>query len=481
MKKLLSILVLVFIAASCGKDVSNRSLKDYFSSFLNENETIVAFGSAELNSILDKTAYKNEPKIEAFLGDYLQQAQASLKLDQPVYYAVEGPLVNDSPTATYLFLEVKNNDSLRTHLTHSGFDLVKKGDIEFCEDGDVNIGIENNLAIIIIKGGDYKREELMLATFEKTKGDLSEGTQQEMLGVKGDIVMSMNLSNLYTTSNTDLEDLSEAKRKEFRDMLKGAYVENTVQFEDGAIVVEIKNHFTDALKQRLFFKSDANAPVIAKLGQGSPRLGVAVNLDMKKMQSFADDFSPELLRDLSDDLGGPFTMALMVSGNDLSQLFNGQFGMVMVGDPNEALEGMTPAVNFHVGLGKKGQALGDMMSGLMSESLAKVELSADGMSGYSDIEFVSAGGNRLQLPEGCEEFGKKSITGFVNLDGVDMSSFMLEGHAKLLELVKYISFSYDENGGKLIIKAKNGKENALKQGLDKMLEEAKMNVTGITI
>ncbi len=481
MKKILSIAVLVLLIVSCGTDVSNRSLKDYFSSFLNGNETIVAFGSAELNTILDKTDYKSEPKINAFIGDILGQLSGSVNLDTPVYYAIEGPLVNDNPTATYIFLEVKNADSLKAHLTENGFDLNTFGDFDFCQDGDMNIGIENNLAVLILKGGDYKREELMATAFERTKGEVSGGNQQAILSKKSDIVMGVNLAAMYGTSNTDLEDLNDEKKKELKEMLKDSYIENSVRFEDGAIVMETKNHFSDALNRRMFFKSDNNAPIVAKLGQGSPRLGIAVNIDMKKLQAFIDDYSPETLEELSEDIGGPFTLAMMASGNDLSQLFNGQFGVVMVGDAGAVIEGMTPAVNFHIGLGKKGEALGELMSGFLGENLAKIELTPNGISGYSDIEFVPASGSRLQLPEGCERFGQSAVSGFVNLDGVDMSSFMLEGEAKLIELVKYATFSYDEHGGSLIIKAKDGKENMLKQALDKFLKEAETNISGITI
>lgn len=481
MKRILTVTALILLIVSCGKDVSNRSLKDYFSSFLNENETIVAFGSAELNTLLEKVDYKSEPKVNAFIGDMLNQLSGAVDMNTPVYYAIEGPLVNDNPTATYVFLDVKNADSLRAHLTKNGFDLNKTGDIDFCQDGDMNIGIENNLAIMIIKGGDYKREEMMAAAFEKTKGDLSTGNQQDILSKKGDIVMGMNLAALYHTSNTDLNELSEDKQKELKAMLQDSYIENSVRFENGAIVMETKNHFSQALNAELFFKSDNSAPIIAKLGQGSPRMGISINLDMKKMQAFMDEYSPETLETLSEDIGGPFTFAMMAAGNDLSQLFNGQFGIVMVGDPNAVVEGMTPAVNFHIGLGQKGQAIGELMSGFMGENLAKVELTSNGISGYSDIEFVPASGASLQLPQGCEDFGKSAISGFVNLEGVDMSSFMLEGEAKLLELVKYVTFSYDQNGGKLIIKAKDGKENMLKQAMNKFIKEAESSMSGIAI
>ena len=59
---------------------------------------------------------------------------------------------------------------------------------------------------------------------------------------------------------------------------------------------------------------------------------------------------------------------------------------------------------------------------------------------------------------------------FIDLSDVNLDEFQLEGGAKMVELVKYISVYYNNEGGKLIIKAKDGKENALKQLFNKALK-----------
>jgi hypothetical protein len=83
------------------------------------------------------------------------------------------------------------------------------------------------------------------------------------------------------------------------------------------------------------------------------------------------------------------------------------------------------------------------------------------------------------VPEGCENFGKKAFSGFVNFEGMDVASFDLQGGAKIINVIKYINFEMDENGGRIIIKAKEGKENILKQSMVFFLKEFESQIGAI--
>jgi len=480
MKKIFAALAVGLFLMACSSDTSNRSVKEYFSAFLHDNKTIIAFGSAEINTILNKTDYGNQPKVGAFLKSPVAMLRGSLNLDTPAFYAVQGPIVDDNPKAVYIFVEVKNVDSLRANLTKNGFDLEKKGSIDFISDGDMTIGIENNLAIVMIQNESKDPSALMIASFKKTKGDVSEGKVAEMLNKKGDIVMAMSFSSLYETSNTDLSKLSAAKQTELKNMLKDSYVENLVRFEDGQVILESKNYFSSGLQNKMFFGSSNSDQIIAKLGQGSPRLGFSMNIDMKKLQSFVNEYSPETMESLSETLGGPFSLAMMASGNDLSQIFNGQFGLVMVGEPGQS-EAMIPDFNFFLGLGSKGRAIGEFGKSMMGSNFAQIDITNDGIAGYSSVSYIPSSSAKLKIPMGCENFGKKPLTAFLNLEGLDLSGFELEREAKLIELVKYVNFEYDMNGGRVILKAKDGKENVLKQAVQKIIKELEGEMSGFAL
>ena len=201
---------------------------------------------------------------------------------------------------------------------------------------------------------------------------------------------------------------------------------------------------------------------------------------MKKVQAFMDEYSPGAMADLMDMLGGEAQMAMAMGGSDgLAGLLNGEVAAVMVGEPN-AYEGMSD-FNVYVGLGKNGRTLAEGFKGLLSLGMAKVDLDKNGLSAFSSMNFVPQVGKKLNVPVGCEIFGKKGITAFVNFEGIDLTSFEFENEQKMIYLIKYVTFEMDENGSKIIIKAKNGKENVLKQAMDVVVKELSGKIGNMTI
>lgn len=470
--KVIAVAFILGLIASCSGSSADQNTKDALSSFLNDNDAIVGFGNADLKAILNKSDYKNVPKIGKLLDGEMATLEKLIDFNAPVYYALEGPFDKDgSPAVTYAFLSVKSTDSLIAELTQRGFDVNEKKGMHYCSDGDVSIGVKGPLAIVVSKKGDYDSAKVLASAFKKTEGKVSGGKVDEILNVDGDIVLGMNVATLYNTSDTDLSKLSKEKQEELKTLVKDSYVQTVMKFEDGAAIIETKNFFSKELSDRMFFKSDNKAPIVAKLGQGTPRFGLSINLDLKKMQGLVTDFSPDAMDELGKAMGGPAQMALMMAGDDgFAGLFNGQFGVVMVGDP-DMVEGAIPDFNVYLGLEKKGKSLGNMAKDMMSYGSTEIKLTDDGLSASTNPIYASAGSAKLNLPEGCEDFGKSGISAFINLDGINLDDLDLEGEAKVLKVVKYITFEYNENGGRLYIKAKEGQENVLKQTMNVLIEE----------
>jgi len=67
----------------------------------------------------------------------------------------------------------------------------------------------------------------------------------------------------------------------------------------------------------------------------------------------------------------------------------------------------------------------------------------------------------------------------MNLEGMDLTSFNLSGGSKLVELVEFIHFEFDEDGGELIIKTINKEDNVLKQSVEFMLNEFESQLNGM--
>lgn len=467
---------------SCGKNSDNRDLNEYVSAFLNENPTIAVFGKADLNTILNKADYKNIAKFGGIAEAVLEEFKISINTETPVFYALEGPFSQKGVPATfYAFIDVKNADSLIINLTQKGYDFEKDGDMNFSQFGDISLGIKNDLAIIVSKAEEYKGKEYLAKAFEKSNGDISEGKVNEMLQEKGDVVLGFNLESIYSTSNTELSKLSESKQKEVKEMVDNSFSQTVFKFENGAAIIETKNYFSDALKKRMFLKSNADASIVRKLGSGNPRFGFSLNFDMDKLQSLINDYSPEALNDLGKKLGGPTQMALMMGGEKaLSGLFSGELGLVLVGDPGSN-GSMIPDFNAYLGLGDKGKSISEMAKAFLSNGTMMTKINSNEICCYSSPNYAPVAGKSLSIPLGCENFGKKSVTGFINFDGLDMSSMDLEGGAKIFNIIKYINFEFDENGGRIVIKAKNGQENILKQSLNFFLKEFENQINGMVI
>jgi hypothetical protein len=50
-----------------------------------------------------------------------------------------------------------------------------------------------------------------------------------------------------------------------------------------------------------------------------------------------------------------------------------------------------------------------------------------------------------------------------------------------MEIVEYATLEYDNNGGKLYIKAKKGQENVLKQAMDVIMEDLTEQISNMAI
>lgn len=476
--KIVSVTFLTLLFTACGSSNSGTA-KDAISSFIGQNENIIAFGSADIESVLSKSDYKNVPKLGKLLSTEFSTLEKVIDFNFPIYYAIEGPLdENGNPEATYSFITLKDNEKFIAELTTRGFDVNSKEELSYSEDGDFAIGIKKNIAIVVVQNKDFEVEELMLATFKKAESDLVGGKLDEILAQTGDFVFGMNIASLYNTSNTDLENLDEAKKKSLKALIEDSYVQTVVKFEDGAAIIETKNYFSDALKEKMFFKSDNSAPVLKKLGKGTSRLGFASNIDMKKLQALVDEYSPEAVSDLIAAMGTEAQVALMMTGTDLSKIITGEMGVVMIGDLGEN-GSMIPDFNVFLGLESNGRSLGEMATDFVSQmDVAKVD--KDGLKIYSSNKNASENGG-IKLPAGCENFGKSGISAFINLDGVNFDDFDLEGEANVIRVIKYITFEYNNDGGRLYIKAKEGKENILKQAMKVMVEELESEINDMVI
>lgn len=464
-----SLLITVFVAfilCSCGPDLKERTASGFLSAYMKDNKNVVLFGKIDAKKIIEKVGYKSIPKVSVLIGPEIKQFESALELSNGVCFAMEGPFDQmGNPAQLLAFVKVKNVDSLASKITSLGLPVQADGDIEYVQENDVTIGIKENLAIIISKKGKYKGKEALLKAFEKAEQDVSEGKVDEILAQKGDILFGASLENLYGSSNTSLNKLNANKKKEFEALVKDSYTQTCVSFEKGQAVIESKNLFSNELMNRMFFKEDPNASILSKLGTGNARMGLAVNMDINKLEAFLDDFAPDFKNDL---MRMDFSLQMMMSvlgDKPLTNLLSGQLGMVMVGDMMRD-GSLVPEANIHVGLGNKGKEIKDMLLTFFPADQGVYGMKIQVNDKEVNISSNSSMGASLIIPNFANHFGKKGVTAFMNFDGMDMESLDLEAEGKFIYALQNITMTADNNGSKIVIKGKNPNLNILKQIAD---------------
>jgi hypothetical protein len=479
MKKIIVFTALVAFLFSCGSS-GDRQTSEYVSAFLNGNNKVLLFGKADVKTVLDKAEYKNVPKFGALIEDQIKTIEKGLDITTPIFFAIEiSSYTGENEPNIYAFIDVKNQDSTLAELTKMGQDIQKSGDLSYFQDGDVTVGIEENLAILLVQPDLKDPKKAIEEAFEKANGDISEGKVNDILNKNGDIVFGFKIESVMNSENPAIAGLAKEKQEKLQELVKDCYSESVFKFEEGAVVIESKNYMSDELKNKMFLKSDANGSILKKLGHGAPKMGFAINVDMVKLQALMEEFSPGIIKSLGESLGGPAQMALMMGGdNGLSSLLSGELGFVLIGEPKKDLS-MVPDFNYYIGFGSKGKSLADLAFAFLTQGTMKVDISNKGIMGATNPEFSGVG--VLSLPKGCESFGKKGVTGFINLEGMDVDSFELEGAAKIISIVKYISFESDNETGRIVIKAKDGKGNILKQSVQFLLKELESSIAGLNM
>ena len=479
-------LVVITACSSSDKKEKTKDTKLYVSSFLKNNKNIVAFGNVGVKSILDKTAYQKQGLIGAFIAPEVSKVEKVLNIQAPMYFAAQGPLDRDgAPEKTFLFFNVTNADSLVDHLKNESYEVNTAGKIRFVENGDFVLGVKDDLAIAIVQSGDYDAKKVAKEAFKMSEGDQSGGKIDELLNKKGDIVVNVNIESLYGTSDTDLADLDEAKKKKLQKMVEGSYIHTSFKFEDGAAIIESKNYFSDELKKMMFFKKDASGGIAKKLAKGEGLVigGLSVNLDVKKLEAFCEEFSPETLEMITKAYGmsGDMDMMSMVAGSGaLSQLTDGRLGVMLTGSPQEN----SASVNMFIGASTMGKTLFTMSKQTAKFPAMDYQYKDDGIYGYSN---VYGGGSdaksmkSLPLPKGCENFGKGGFSAFISFQGVPVADFGFSGPTKMIEVVSYVTVEYNNEGGRIYIKARKGKENVLEQFMNVAVEAFQDEMGGLSM
>jgi hypothetical protein len=483
-KQIFALLIINVLIFSCSKGLDEWTSKDLLLAYLKDNKNVLAFGKVDIKSILEKTDYRSIPKVNVLLIEEMKQYESALALDQGVYFAIEGSLSQINKNAIGLgFVRVKNADSLANKIGSLGLMMTDVKGMKFVQNNDVSIGIKNQMAIFYTKSGSYDGKVALEKAFKQCEKALITGKPVEILNQEGDILVAINYENILNSSEDMMTNLSKSKIKEIKALMTDSYYYGTISFEKGRAVLEAKSMLSAEMMNRMMMKEDPTASILEKLGKGKARFGIAMNMDVLKYDNFINDFYPEAMNQISQ-LNFQLQMALASLGDKpFSALLNGKLGAVLVG---EAISdgSFVPEINFHVGLGNKGKIISEMLGaftmgqkpnakGFVSLNGMAVKFSENELTGYSE---KTTNYDKLIIPDFAKNFGKKGISGFVDLDGLDLKSLDLDDGAKFIYAIKNIYFEGENEGVKMIISGKNANENMLKQMVDVYVNDIKQKI-----
>lgn len=484
---LLNALVILFFITSCGGS-KREGLDKYVGQYLNENAEAIIAMRMDVSAIMEKSDLKNLPDVGAQLVQTFYKIDSSMALSEKVYIVASGPLDYEGmPENTALFVSVKNQKTTEKMFNEMGYFFEEVDGINLHDEDGLAIGYTEDLAIIGLTSTNTIAKTFVIEAFAKAKtGKVSEEVMKNM-DYEGDLVISLNLQNLYTTSNTDLNKLPIQQQEKINKLAENSFVNTALSFNTGEIVMETHLEFNEELQKAMFFDKSGNTDVLTKLGPGKPIAAFSMNLDLDKMETFMMDVYPEGMKDMYKNLGPQGLILKAIGGGKLSNFVNGEFALAVTGFSENMISGSIPQVNIFSGLGAssgdfsellmallEGQEAEEVGEGIFAYEGMKIKFNSSSIFVSSDNKLTNQqlGNSPMEVPAGITGFGKKPFTFYIDFTMLKSGEAeMITGDMDIvIQELEYIYFEADNKKAKLIIKTTDGSVNVLKKSVDTAIE-----------
>ncbi len=476
MKNILLLLLTVALV-SCGKGKLDNG-ENAFGRYVSSSDSIVYIGSASLGTLLEKSNYKDEPKLKAIIEEMVTNIGKAIKLDKKVYFALQGSLDNSSFNAA-LFFDINNEKDFSTYLKKNGFEIKKSANINYAIDDKQFIYFTDKYGVMYFQGRrSTSFDEKSVLAFEKRLQDASKSssTFTDYVDAKGDIVLVGNMYALLHTNKTDLTKLDQKVQDKLYDLYKDAYSQIVLTSENGYLDVRMKNYGAKEIKK--FFKTSSSSVDLTKMGAGNALAGLSLNYDTKLLSEFVNTYLPGVFEEALASIDKSILAAYQLADKDLSKFTDGHFAMTVTGDASKLIMGVMPQLNFYMGYG----SMGGNFNAMIEPELAKKEFKTlDLTSKYLKIstgENAFSASAKTIYPSFVKDFGKHPFSLFVDFQKIGLDSF--GGYVAPLSAIKYMYATGDFEETTLRIYMTDDKKNFLESALQMGLKisEGLMNPYG---
>lgn len=468
---LLILPVFLFIISSCGSDEDVDKLKepvaDSFSKYLKTEKNVAFFGKLNPKTIIQKTNYKNEIKsfITGLIATYEQNLNTALDTQEPVYVAINGPLEKNGPSRVVIFAKGKSKDDFRKTIEKDLARAIKEVDgMLVAESDDFQVAYKDQLVVFIVDeklkdvSGEFKK------IYDVRNGQKSGGKVDQILAISGDIVGGADFEGLLATSNTSIKDLPNNKQSEINELAKDSYAGVVCNFKNGEFEIITKHLFNAKLHQNMIFGKPDNGEILSEInnGEGEAAIGLSMNCDVTKMNRTMNNFFPgfldALFGNVAEEVGGV---------SFLLQMLDGRLGFIAA--PDLVNYGVT--ANWFIGSNPLASSIGsqvieDQLKSKINEGMSsKVYSTEKGVHGTLTWQSDASGSNgKITLPASASNFGKSSVTAFIDLTEVPIDGF-LPPDLRWLEKIKSISIDGGNDGFHMVLKTKDTSKNILQTAL----------------
>ena len=467
--KYLFIPILLILLLSCSKEEEKDiNIQSFALSFFANNDKIASFGSIEFMSILNKMNYKDFPKLGLIVQNQIANFEKGINFNEKIYFALEGPFDSDGiPKNTFIIIDLLDQDHVIKSIKKLGFELKEKNGIKYFNDNQQIIAIQNKKLVAVFSSDSKGLLEITSNCFKSAYKLKTDNGIKKCLTESKDLSMNFDLEGLYKTSNTDLNKLSSKDISLFKKAVKNSYSSVNVAFETGGFNIFLKNHFSKEMENNLDIFNVPNGNYISDLGSSEPKLGLFLDLNLNKVKSTLLKFSPnkKRVRDLFEQeilfgITPNYLLENMLNGTIgiYAYMENIDFGLT----PDKF--GSIPELNFKIGIPKNNKQYIEGFSGLFLQNMADYKVTDNYIYGCSNKANSNTKG-AAKLKSENKLFGKKAISGFVNLKGINTSELSpdyLGNYAYVfINTVENVFFEYDINGGIIKVKTNKPNENSL--------------------
>jgi hypothetical protein len=481
---LLSALLFLTVLASC-KTNQRDGLANHVGKFISNNDQVNFILKVNINSLLEKTAILDLPDFGFELKETYDQLNKGAALSEQIYVIGAGPLSKDGiPEELYLFMAVEDTEELAELMTDMGYFFEKEGAYHIHEESGLSLGYNDNFMIAVLAETNTKIS--LLKAFERVKNNKVEDQLLAGLDRTGDLLFSMNLENLYGTSNTDLNKLPIQQQERIKTLVKGSFVNTVIEFNAGEIVIETHLDFNQELENAMFFAESGSANALQYVGPGEPLMAMSMNLNIEKMEDLFMSSYPEIMKELYSNMGPQGLLLKAIGGGKLAAFINGEFALALTGF-EEVEKDQTPQINFYAGLGKSSGDIIELIQAFADEAGATLE--KEGLLRYEEylIKLMNhgiimsnnasmipeaLGKTPLEIPSDLKELLSHPLALYINfkeLANEDADEYLRDA-SFALDYLEKLSFYADHKKARLVITFENKQDNVLKQSVDIALD-----------